>query len=174
MASTSSEEFAVVVAYCARWGVEVERKMPPPSKNVEGWHSTSAYVSIYWPSRTIRFGHERLTSTCAMLLLHELSHCLQPEEPTHIDEIESGMFAFERYSVRYLGLSGWEKWAAEYQVYAHGTRYDWSELTGPYKRLTLRNSLDSALTLNLLNTKRQPTFKRLEWMPDVAVARMIS
>lgn len=153
-----TEDFYKVLLYCQRWGVEVKFDFPDYD-DMSGLFTSRVDLShvMYTPILRHIYWHDKKNECWSHWLLHELSHCLASKNPSCIDEPGSEMIAFEYYSTRYLKISGWTEFMADYSL---GDGRPWYYHSQEEKSIVLKRSLVKAMNAGLLDVNGKPTFRR--------------
>lgn len=99
-------------------------------------------------------------------LLHELAHLIIGVPPYLVDEIKSGMLAFEHYTSKRLRLSGRGGWMLSYNVVPASltpalpeAEVEWGFASKRVKSAALKESFKEALRLGLLHENGSPTYQ---------------
>lgn len=152
-----------VLRYAGRWGVSV---VPRPHFSNRGYtqdgpQTDNAPRSQGWIERTPHGStivwHPN--DFLPMAFLHELSHCVIGVAPDAVDEIESGMLAWEYHSARYLHLEGWSVWMADYAV--PDLFLEWCYISPRVRGKILAKSAQQAVVVGILTATGKPTFQRV-------------
>ncbi len=147
------------LAYCQRWGVEVEEvAMIAPGQIYAG--PTGVYA-IFKEGRRILARWEAAYSEPIGMLLHELSHVILGGNPNnHGDEHLGPIFALDRAACDWVGVS-WEDTLKEYFVRdpEHPTgEVSWFELYPERRDALMASSLAQAIELEYLWPDGTPRF----------------
>lgn len=164
------QEFQRVIWHAKRWGVEVRSGKPPKFEEEDGWWSSPFLngpsfddsFGIWLPERAIYWNTEIRTDSGATPngLLHELAHVITGKPPDEVDEITSGMLAFEYRTSRALKLTTWRAWMQTYQVDANDSTM-WLEASTRFRHKALVESFQGAVERGLLDANGKPTYRRL-------------
>jgi hypothetical protein len=160
------EEFERVVAYTRAWGIEVKLYAWPTEDLEKRTHRGPIWGVIAWPDRQIWWppNHPTAVGDWPSALLHELAHCLAPEPPSRMDEVDSLMLAFERCSARLLRITAWEAWMDTYSLPdPHGTLKPWTQLSIQHRGHLLNISRRHARAAGVLDARGMPTFRKPPW-----------
>jgi len=171
-------ELALVTEEARKWGLEVAEHKPEFHVNngtllkrpplTQWWQ----WFGIDWPTGTVVYHLPTLEEFAAgkghyapyyptfpLMLLHEISHLMQPVTPNHVDEIDSGMLWMEYRTAKTLGLIHlWEPWMKDYGLYEH----EWGDSPRKAKVEALTRSRDAALKLGLIKRNGHISYR----LPD--------
>lgn len=157
-----------VFAEAAQWGVTIRpwAEIPPtrrrdPQDFTNGPFGGAIQWStqtIFWPARAAQHPDKWFRRIVACALLHEVSHVIAGVHPDTVDEINSGMLAYEWSTVRRLKISGWSLWMEHYQL-PHNDNWNSVDLYERHDHLSI--SFCYAIRNRILSPARKPTFTRV-------------
>lgn len=149
-----------VLEECRRWGVEVCLIEHVPLQYQTPFEPKTG---LCYRDRKVYLSHEDLADDglCACLL-HEMSHAIQNQPPSHIDhgegsEITCGMLAVEYEAAKRLRLQSWEKFMDCYIV-ENGR--NWNIVSRRTQQRNVVLSRKAAQAQGLLDRHGKPTYKK--------------
>lgn len=159
MSGLHSEQYDRVLQECERWGVEVVHAPP-----VDDWAHPGQLATDTWLAWRERIIYQ--PSPHAIALLHELGHAVIGIDPHRACEIDDGVFAFELYGQRSLGLwqpqdAVWQRWMSTHGIWEpmRSQTVVFFEASSAAVEAELRQSLAGAVRLGVLTADGSPTYR---------------
>lgn len=152
-----SSEFHRALRMCWRWRVEV---VLSESEIIAVDHDApTSTAGIDWKARRIVWAHFPEHDDAVPALLHELAHCLDPEDPERCLEVEGPFLATEYALHRALGVRRAD-WMHAYGLGGPGRNREWGEITTSERGKLLQASRAKAIAWGTLDEAGRLTYRR--------------
>jgi hypothetical protein len=155
-----------IIKECTKWSVKTEKVTKgffdsgdldlPEDFNFAPF---TDYLGLSLNKKTIYYVEEYEPLLRGSEILHELAHIIIAQPVKAVDEVLSGMLAFEYITAKMLRLENWEKSMWNYTIGASKDANTWGDAGRKQKNKIIKESLPGAIKIGIISINKKPTYR---------------